>query len=305
MISVLPALVTPTPGSFLYMLAKAVAPLALFLVVPFNQSLILKDLPSAVFRENFLGNVQDGQTTYSVMKMSGGDVSPLRVGQYVFKSSHTDPQQLVWIHERVVEPVVKLHARRGVQGSILDHFLDSLTTGWSNTDFPKSHEQIILVDSPGERGSKTSFPSKFGYYLHYRTETSALLSVGLEVAQTIENFLPAHWKYALLPSSPVPYMPPTKPSTEHVEAVLSRLKFDVVVASVANNISIAQMKNDGEYLTGEDGKSGLVSRNSKSDGAVAAAHWLKERFEETGLTCRLHKYILPMSFGEKITRFVF
>lgn len=265
------------------MLARALVPLALFLVVPLNQSLVSNS--SDGHTNDFLGNVQDGWTTYSVIKLSDGSVSSIGVEQ---QSAPTNSQQLVWIYERPVDPSINYHIRDRVQGESFDHFLDTLTTYRSNPEFPNGQEQSILTNP--QYNTPASFSTQ-GYGLHYRTKTAALLSVSLNVAQTFDSLLPPHWKYVFISSTPVPYPDSSRPSTKHVQVCLSDLKFNSLVASVITNISVAEMKNDIEHLTGEDGKSNLISRNSLSDGARVAAHWLKERFEETGLTCNLHQYL--------------
>ncbi len=51
------------------------------------------------------------------------------------------------------------------------------------------------------------------------------------------------------------------------------------------------MLNDIRFLTGEDGKSGIVSRHSFASGSRTAAAWLKDRFEDTGAECELKPFL--------------
>jgi len=76
-----------------------------------------------------------------------------------------------------------------------------------------------------------------------------------------------------------------------VRNILSSLQFNPDVARIVSNISNPQMENDIRFLTGEDGKSGIVSRHSFSSGAGIAAEWLKTRFQETGAHCELRSFL--------------
>jgi len=129
------------------------------------------------------------------------------------------------------------------------------------------------------------------YELFYRTPTAALLSVSSHVALHLDTILPRYWKSTPLPSSPVEFIPVPPSAVEPIKSVLSTLAFSPTVASLVNNISIPQMKNDIRFLTGEDGQSGIVSRHSFVEGSRVAAAWLLARFVETGATCQLKPFL--------------
>jgi hypothetical protein len=79
--------------------------------------------------------------------------------------------------------------------------------------------------------------------------------------------------------------------TAMVLSASANIRFDPVVSSLVNSISLNQMRDDIRWLTGEDGKSGIISRHSFAEGSRVAATWLKERFEETGANCELKLFI--------------
>ncbi|KAG2355094.1 hypothetical protein BDR07DRAFT_1427259 [Suillus spraguei] len=118
-----------------------------------------------------------------------------------------------------------------------------------------------------------------------------LIAVEPSLAPSIEALLPRYWKPYVLPRQPTSYLPVPKPAIEHVKNLLETVRFDPVVSSLVNGISVNQMRDDIRWLTGEDGKSGIISRHSFAEGSRVAANWLKERFEETGATCELKIFL--------------
>ncbi|KAF8897786.1 hypothetical protein BD779DRAFT_1667708 [Infundibulicybe gibba] len=123
------------------------------------------------------------------------------------------------------------------------------------------------------------------------TPSSFLISVVHDKADIIDTLLPRFWKAAPLPENPIAHYDVAPAVTQPVADVLSKLKFDPAIASIVNNISISQMRDDVQFLTGEDGKSGIVSRHSFTAGALTAAAWLKARFEDTGAKCQLKPFL--------------
>jgi hypothetical protein len=169
-----------------------------------------------------------------------------------------DIYQLVWVEQEAVEPSL-ITATRSFR-SEFDSFLQRLTT-------PKHvgrDQDVLAVPEP-----------KIGYDLLYRTPTAALLSVSETTARTIDTILPRFWKSALVPVTPVSFMPVPEEALDHVKYVLSTLKFNPEVASIVDSISVPQMINDIRFLTGEDGVSGIMSRHSFAEGSRTAASWLK------------------------------
>ncbi|KAI0051251.1 Zn-dependent exopeptidase [Auriscalpium vulgare] len=129
------------------------------------------------------------------------------------------------------------------------------------------------------------------YAVLHHTATSVLLALPTPHAHRLSLVLPPTWKVYALPDAPLPIVPVEEPAIERVREILAALKFDPLVAKVVANISLAQIRNDIRWLTGEDGKSGIESRHSFSSGALTAADWLKVRFEETGAACELRPFL--------------
>ncbi|KAF8165593.1 hypothetical protein B0H34DRAFT_793964 [Crassisporium funariophilum] len=261
------------------MSVKTVLPLGLLLITPFNPSIFTED---SCLSTNFFGNYGDGQSTYSVVRLPETPCEAtwetyLATAHYT--SSPHPGHQLVWLEKKAVE--AKLETSAG-QLHNLDQFLDSLQ-GTTMLGLTEQSRQEVLSSS-GE-----IYPQ---YGLHYRSAGAALVSVSPRVAKVIDTLLPPFWKSNLLPTSPVVHHPILASAIDPVNRVLSSLKFDPVIASVVNNISLPQMKNDIRFLTGEDGKSGIVSRHSFSIGALTAANWLKDRIEDTGANCRLMPFLV-------------
>ena len=125
----------------------------------------------------------------------------------------------------------------------------------------------------------------------HQDSNSVLLRVERTLAASIDTHLPRFWRSMIISREPQPFVPVPAPAVERVKEILGKVKFDPVVASLVNNISVPQMKNDIRYLTGEDPKSSILSRHSFSDGVLVAAKWLKERFEQTGATCELTPFL--------------
>jgi hypothetical protein len=123
--------------------------------------------------------------------------------------------------------------------------------------------------------------------LHH-TSTSALLALSPEYTRQLTLILPPTWRIYVLPWKPFPV---PEPAITRVRDILSSLRFSPEVAKIVSNISLPQVRNDIRFLTGEDGKSGIVSRHSFSSGALIAAEWLKVRFEETGANCELRPFL--------------
>ena len=120
---------------------------------------------------------------------------------------------------------------------------------------------------------------------------SLLVRMEGRLARLVDSCLPPFWKSMILPERPIDFIPVPEPAVERVKTLLSQVKFDPVVASIVNNISVPQMKEDIRFLTGEDPESPIISRHSFSDGVLIAADWLKEHFEATGASCKLEPFL--------------
>lgn len=260
---------------------KAVLPLALLLVTPFDPSLLSSD---SCLSKSFYGNYQQGGTTLSVLRPDNSCLDTVSSQTLTPSASIVEAtreiQQLVWLEEQAVDH--SLVAQTRSFRNEFDAFLDTLSThGSSRSNGIPVPDQEIMGDSHNP-----------GFELLYRTPKAAMLSVSHEQAMIIDTLVPRFWKSTLLPTEPVSFHPVTSSTLGHAENVLAKLKFDPLIAAIVGNISVTQMKNDIRFLSGEDGKSGIVSRHSFSSGAITAADWLKARFEETGATCELKLFLV-------------
>jgi hypothetical protein len=128
-------------------------------------------------------------------------------------------------------------------------------------------------------------------HLLHHTSTSALLAFSPAYITQLSHILPPTWRIYKLPSVPFSSVPVPESAVDRVRDILTSLKFNPDVANIVSNISLAQMRNDIRFLTGEDGKSGIESRHSFSSGARVAAEWLKVRLQETGACCELQEFL--------------
>ncbi|KAI0946051.1 hypothetical protein AcV7_010132 [Taiwanofungus camphoratus] len=252
------------------MLVNAAVPLALLLITPYNPSVLTVD---SCLSNSYYG-IYGGQSVFVTdadCLESSTDAGFLNEGSL---APLEDVQQLVWLeHKAVDESIIP-----ATFVDELDVFLAELSQAESPTVVLDGQQTIM-----GARRNSMQILS--------RTPSSALVSVPPEVAHTLDTALPRFWKSTPLPLAPVPFIPVPSNAINHVKDILASLKFDPVIASIVNNISVPQMVKDIRYLTGEDPSSGIVSRHSFSQGARQAAAWLKERFEETGASCELKPFL--------------
>jgi len=195
----------------------------------------------------------------------------------------------VWLERAAIDNSLQPEAQQ--QASILEDLFLSLQTPNLNI---QTQQEVI-------KSSEQDEIAELG--IHYRTKTAVLVSVAPEKARIIDTLLPSFWKPRLLPMSPVAYVPVPEVSVQFLNEILSKLKFDPLVALIVGNISIPQIQNDIQFLTGEDGKSGIISRHSFSEGALTAANWLKDLVEDTGATCRLVPFLV--GYAPNVIWFVF
>ncbi|KAI0772469.1 Zn-dependent exopeptidase [Trametes elegans] len=184
---------------------------------------------------------------------------------------HEGVKQLVWLQHKAVEPSIK----PATFVDEIDAFLSHLPT-------------VVPAAAAGEQ---VVFGEQKAAELLHRTADSALISVDSETALTLDQHLPPFWKAYPLPSTPVSFIPVPPKAVDRVKDILDNLKFDPVVASLVNNISVPQLRADVRYLTGEDPRSEIVSRHSFSKGVLIAADWLKENFESLGASCELKPFL--------------
>ncbi|KAJ7498623.1 hypothetical protein FB451DRAFT_1426347 [Mycena latifolia] len=247
---------------------------ALLLITPFTPELFQRECLSARYH----GNYNDDQTTNSVFMPDAACLaswtSQALVSSASIAEATQDIQQLVWVQQKAVDPslVAATHSFQNEFESFLQRLSASKRVGWD--------QDVLAI--PGR---------ETGYELLYRTPTAALLSVSHGAASTIDTILPRFWKSALVPTTPVSFIPVPDEALRHVRHVLSILRFNPEAASIVESISVPQMINDVRFLTGEDGVSGIMSRHSFTEGSRTAASWLKDRFEDTGATCELQPFL--------------
>ncbi|KAH9916269.1 Zn-dependent exopeptidase [Epithele typhae] len=186
----------------------------------------------------------------------------------VFNKPASRDTQLVWLQHQAVEETLKLQNDE----NLLD-FLARITVH----DAPVGDQVVMSPRSAAE--------------VVWASAGHALVSVEKDVALTLDQHLPRFWRASPLPVEPIPFVPVPSKAVEHVKDILSGIKFDPDVASIVNNISIAQLRSDIRYLTGESPASEIVSRHSFSQGAQIAAKWLKANFESHGATCELKPFL--------------
>ncbi|KAI0339172.1 Zn-dependent exopeptidase [Trametopsis cervina] len=190
-----------------------------------------------------------------------------------FESEHHNSSQLVWFERDTDahDPSIASETHSNF-GHVFDNIL-----GFSENTAAYASQQAVQ--------DHTRFVEVLEVHEH-----SALVRLERSMAQTVDTQLPRFWKSMILPEEPISYLPVPAPAVKRVQQLLDGLKFDPVIQSLVNSLSISQMKKDIEYLTGEDPKSPIVSRHSFSDGVRIAANWLKDRFEENGATCELKSF---------------
>lgn len=249
-----------------------------FIITPFDQALFAS---KTCLTDNFYGSF-NGQGVFSITP------SCFEAGLPSWHPGTIIPtfrpvQQLVWVSEQAVHE--SLWSRENATSvSALEQLFRRLSLfedfGHSSTNGRGYGEQHPFITSEAYES----------YEVLYRTSSSALLSLNPDTAMTVDTMLPPFFRSTLLPNSPVPFVPVPEGKVKVVKDILSSLRFDPVVASIVNVMSISQMKRDIRYLTGEDEQSPIVSRHSFAAGSRVAAVWLKERFEATGATCELREF---------------
>lgn len=262
--------------------------MASLLVTPFSPSFLSSN---SCFSGNFFGNYKDDGRIVSVLTVPDATCldfwsTHLESAHYSYSQASQLGRPLVWLERAAVDNALQEQQ----SGSVLEDLFLSLQT-------PNPPTQTLQeVISSSEQGEIAELD------IHYRTTTAALVSVSPEKARIIDTLLPFSWKSTLLPTTPVDYVPVPEVAVQVVREIISKLKFDPLVAAIVGNISIPQIEKDIRFLTGEDGESGIISRHSFSTGALTAANWLKDRVEDTGATCRLVPFLV--GFAPNVIWFV-
>lgn len=249
------------------LLVNAVVPSALLIAIPHNPQAADTCLSKYYYGTHGQQDIFITNDELCVAEMPSHLVEDGSLG-----SISGDVQQLVWLQHEAVDPAIK----PATFVDEIDSFLSHLPTA---APTPSDNDQVVF-------GKKRAAAQ-----LLHRTENAALISVDSETALTLDQHLPAFWKASPLPDSPIDFIPVPSKAIERVKDILNNLKFDPVVASLVNNISVPQLRADVRYLTGESSSSEIVSRHSFSSGVLIAAEWLKTNFENLGATCELKPYL--------------
>lgn len=267
------ASLTPLPMTPLISAASA----ALLLITPFDKDLLA---PSSCLSNSFYGNYRSGWNAYHSVFLPDTTCLDSFVTSDFATEAHVaeiirpgEDRHLVWVEKEAVEASL-INAEKGAMDDFFKHF---------------GHVSTTVQDVGKQQSFSQSSPHP--YEVLYQVPDALLLSVPRAEAYGIDLILPRFWKSTILPPSPVDYIEVSSEDVEPIRKVLANLRFNPVVASIVNNISVPQMKNDVRFLTGEDGKSGIVSRHSFTPGAITAAHWIKERIEESGAKCELWSFM--------------
>ncbi|KAF8639735.1 hypothetical protein AX17_000997 [Amanita inopinata Kibby_2008] len=252
--------------------------LGLFLILPFEPQPLQSN---SCLSNSFYGNYRDGKTMRSVFKFShdqqtcfyayGADTP----GSYKLKTVR-EPQQLIWMESQDVDESLKPQKQLRIDDWLMS-FLDRLPL---DAQFSRGSQKSLHVQSEPSHES-----------IIWASNTAALVSLSSDLSRDIDMYLPRFWKSTILPSAPTSYHSISSSSEKLIERIASQLRFDPEIASMVNNISLPQIKNDVRFLTGEDGTSGIITRHSFSSDARVAANWLKYQFEETGANCELRPFL--------------
>ena len=145
----------------------------------------------------------------------------------------------------------------------------------------------LVLETPGAPTTRS-----LGIQIAHRGGDGALLSVPASVLASLDaGGIPLRfWRYSAFPKAPIPLYPVPEEAKEKLRVALRNIKFDPLVASVVDGISVSHLKSDIRYLTGEAPSSDIESRRTLSEGALRAAKWLGERIEETGARCEFKPF---------------
>jgi len=259
--------------------AAGIASATLLLITPNTQDIDISTTP-ACLTDSYFGTY-GGQSIFhiSLPCLEDNSFQGIETATLVPYVASGD-RQLVWLQESVIDdalvtPEYEVEVQRFVRWLEEDGYAMGGASGYQHT-LSAVHEPLVdlqfIKKQPGG-----------GFH--------GLMAIEPSVTPTIEALLPRYWKPYTLPEHPMSYLPVPKPAIEHVRDLLEAVRFDPVVSSIVNGISLSQMRDDIRWLTGEDGKSGIVSRHSFAEGSRVAANWLKERFEETGASCELKPFL--------------
>ncbi|OJA10128.1 hypothetical protein AZE42_09373 [Rhizopogon vesiculosus] len=256
-----------------------IASAALLFITPYAQDMSAIETAPGCLTDNYFGTY-GGQSVFhiSIPCLENSSFQGFEAATIVPYVADGD-RQLVWLQETAIDSALVI------------------------PEYETEVQNFVkwLEEDGYAMGSASGYQQTLSATLEYRVELQfikvqpgvgfhGLVAVDPSLVPSIEALLPRYWKPYILPEQPMSYLPVPKLAIEHVKSLLETARFDPVVSSIINRISLAQMRANIRWLTGEDGESGIVSRHSFSEGSRVAANWLKERFEETGATCDLKPF---------------
>ncbi|KAM5538812.1 hypothetical protein V8D89_007534 [Ganoderma adspersum] len=196
-------------------------------------------------------------------------------------------RHLVWLERTRVDPVLYDASFDTELGWVLCNLTAPSSKSLSH---PRSH----LTDPAPQRvlDAPRAPPTRVSeIQIAHRASDGVLLSAPISVLTSLDGGgIPLRfWRYSVFPKAPIPLYPVPEEVKAKLRALLHSIKFDPVVASVVDGISVPQLKSDILHLTGEAASSDIETRHTLSTGALRAAGWLRERIEDTGARCEFRQ----------------
>ncbi|KAG2338935.1 Zn-dependent exopeptidase [Suillus weaverae] len=257
---------------------------ALLLVTPYTPNIATFESTPGCLTDNFYGT-HGGWSIFHVTPtcLETSSIKGLSIQSVALLPDLANGErQLIWLQESAIDSSL---ITPEYEAEVLGFFRWLGEDGYSIGGGQQLSDHQYLLSSADEPGVELHLLDL------WPGRSYGLIAVEPRLAPSIEALLPRYWKPYILPKQPASFRPVPKPAIEHVKNLLKTVRFDPVVSSLVNGISLNQMRDDIRWLTGEDGKSGIISRHSFAEGSRVAANWLKERFEETGATCELKTFM--------------
>ena len=131
------------------------------------------------------------------------------------------------------------------------------------------------------------------YSILYRMCPSTILRTSLLLH--IDKALPPSCKAHVLPKIPLPFRRVSKEARERIRRWTDSVQYDDDIGRIVDGLSIAELREDVRYLTGEDPDSPILSRSSFSEGGRLAAEWILEQIGQAGAECELKQFLIGLS----------
>ena len=146
--------------------------------------------------------------------------------------------------------------------------------------------------APGTLGTQRPFIADVPIYsIPYYTDSSVILTISPHLLSHIDKALPPSYKAYALPKIPIPFRRISDKARERIRHWADSVEYNDEIGWIVDGLSIAELRDDVRYLTGEDSNSPILSRSSFSEGGRLAAEWILEQIEETGAECELKLFL--------------